>query len=136
MSLWSLEIFLLLQRGDRLSSRRQILTTKVYSRGVRGKIAVETEPAKRDNSHLKSILSADQMLLGMSNLHPVEVVAQGSFSPWNTELFLHKSWRLKGFLIWNHYIHISYLFPIHLNAFVMGLRSLETFLLLQRGDWL
>ena len=81
MSLWSLEIFLLLQRGDRLSSRRQILTTKVYSRAVRGKIAVETEPAKRDYSHLKSILSADQMLLGVRNIHPVEVVAQGSFSP-------------------------------------------------------
>ena len=33
-------------------------------------------------------------------------------------------------------IIIIQLFPIHLNTYVMGLRPLEIFLLLQRGYWL
>ena len=56
-------------------------------------------------------------------------------NPWSVELILHKSWRPKGFnqfeIIMN--VLVSF-FPIHLNTYVMGLRPLEIFLLLQCGD--
>ena len=51
------------------------------------------------------------------------------------ELFSYKPCRPKRFFsIWNHHKCLSYLFPLHMNTYVMGLRPLEIFLLLQRGD--
>ena len=57
--------------------------------------------------------------------------------PWTGKLwiFFMKTLKAKGFFaIWNHHNCLSQLFPIHLNTYVMGLRPLEIFLLLQCGD--
>ena len=49
--------------------------------------------------------------------------------------FVMKTLEAKGFYsIWHHPKWLSYVFPIHLNTCVMGPRSLEIVLLLQRGD--
>ena len=48
--------------------------------------------------------------------------------PWSAELFCKKNIATKGFFsIWNHHKCLSQLFPIHLNTYVMGLRSVEIF---------
>ena len=41
---------------------------------------------------------------------------------------------MRFFSILNHHKCLRQLFPIHLNTYVMGLRPLEIFLLLQCGD--
>ena len=52
----------------------------------------------------------------------------------NAELFLYKPWKPKVFSIWNHHKCLSFLFPLHLNTYVMGLRPLEIFQFFQCGD--
>ena len=51
----------------------------------------------------------------------------------NAELLLHKLWRSKGFFKrWpnieltpcQRHVHAGYLFPLHLNTYVMGLQPL------------
>ena len=50
-------------------------------------------------------------------------------------IFFIKTLETKGFIsIWYHHKCLIQLFPIHLNTYVMGLRPLEIFLLVQRGD--
>ena len=56
-------------------------------------------------------------------------------NPYHAELFLYKPWRHKGFFsIWSMYKCLSWLFLVHLNTYVMGLRPLEICWFFQRGD--
>ena len=60
-----------------------------------------------------------------------------TINPLSAVFFSWKPWRSKVFLkpsFWNHHECLSQLFPIHLNTYVMGLRPLEIFLILQCGD--
>ena len=59
----------------------------------------------------------------------IEVIILDRFKPYSAELHvLCKTMETKGlFLIWNHHKCLRYLFLIHLNTHVKGLRPLEIF---------
>ena len=46
-------------------------------------------------------------------------------NPYNTDIFLYKPWRPKGFSICNYHKCISYVYPLHLNTYLMGLRTIS-----------
>ena len=50
-----------------------------------------------------------------------------NLSPYNAELFCINHGDQKFFPTWNHHKSLSYLFLIHLNTYVIGLRLLEIF---------
>ena len=53
------------------------------------------------------------------------------YNPLNADIFCINYGDQRIFSIWNHHKCFSYIFLVHLNTYVMGLWSLEIFLLLQ-----
>ena len=81
---------------------------------------------------LKSSKHGFQAAQGLAFLLPnkPEASHQHWFNPWSADYIFVNHF----FSILNHHKCLSQLFPIHLNTYVMGIRPLEIFLLLQCVD--
>ena len=74
--------------------------------------------------HLKNVIDLSVLLFCMKFTWPLQ--------RWKNCI---KTLENKGFIsIWNHHKCLIQLFPIHLNTYVMSLRPVEIFLILQCGD--